>query len=91
MATKNAPGNFDCYAHAEPNEPIFILLGRDPTASFVVAFWRELRVKAGLNSPSDEQIVEAMATSKALAEWALSKGKAEKVRDAFGVVGELTK
>ena len=34
MATKNNPGKFDCYTNAEPDEPMFILLGRDPVARF---------------------------------------------------------
>ena len=28
MGTKNNPGRFDCYGNAEPDEPIFVLLGR---------------------------------------------------------------
>lgn len=31
MGTKNNPGEFDCYANAAPDEPMFILLGRDQT------------------------------------------------------------
>ena len=29
MGTKNNPGKFDCYEHAKPDEPMFVLLGRD--------------------------------------------------------------
>lgn len=29
MGTKNNPGAFDCYANAEPDEPMFVLLARD--------------------------------------------------------------
>lgn len=32
MGTKNNPGAFDCYANAEPDEPMFVLLGRDKHA-----------------------------------------------------------
>jgi hypothetical protein len=30
MGTKSNPGPFDCYAKAEPDEPMFVLLARDP-------------------------------------------------------------
>ena len=39
MGTKNNPGDFDCYTNAEPDEPMFILLARDPLAPFLVALW----------------------------------------------------
>ena len=32
MATKTKPGAFDCYSKAEPDEPVFTLLARDPSA-----------------------------------------------------------
>lgn len=59
MATKNNPGKFDCYTNAEPDEPMFILLGRDPTAKAVLRYWERLRLLHELNKPDDEQIVEA--------------------------------
>lgn len=43
MGTKNNPGTYDCYAAAEPDEPLFTLLARDPTAPWLVAAWRQLR------------------------------------------------
>ncbi len=43
MGTKNHPGKFDCYAAAEPDEPMFILLARDPLAAHLVAAWVALR------------------------------------------------
>lgn len=39
MGTKNAPGDFDCYANAKPDEPIFVLLGRDLAAPDIVRRW----------------------------------------------------
>lgn len=39
MGTKNNPGDFDCYAAAEPDEPMFVLLARDDLASVVVTGW----------------------------------------------------
>lgn len=47
MGTKENPGNFDCYHEAAPNEPLFVLLGRDPVAPLLVAMWIELRRAIG--------------------------------------------
>ena len=43
MGTKNNPGAFDCYSAADPDEAMFVLLGRDPLAPWVVRFWCVLR------------------------------------------------
>ena len=43
MGTKNNLGKFDCYAHAEPDEPIFVLLARDPLAGFLTSIWSKVR------------------------------------------------
>lgn len=39
MGTKNNPGAYDCYANAEPDEPMFVLLGRDRDAPLLVDMW----------------------------------------------------
>ena len=39
MGTKTSPGPYDCYAKANPNEPIFVLLGRDPMAGQLIRMW----------------------------------------------------
>ncbi len=44
MGTKNNPGKFDCYEKAEPDEPMFILLGRDKFAGHLTSIWAKLRV-----------------------------------------------
>lgn len=44
MGTKNDPGRFDCYKAAGPDEPMFVLLARDPTAPSLVRAWAALRV-----------------------------------------------
>jgi hypothetical protein len=36
MGTKNNPGNFDCYLNAASDEPMFIVLGRDPIGAGLV-------------------------------------------------------
>ena len=47
MGSKNEPGKFDCYANAEPDEPMFVLLGRDRDAPARVEAWADAREKAG--------------------------------------------
>lgn len=42
MGTKNNPGKFDCYDKAHDDEPIFVLLGRDPNAPLLIDMWAEL-------------------------------------------------
>jgi len=49
MGTKNNPGSFDCYAAADPDEPIFILLGRDKNAPDLIRRWAHERSRAGEN------------------------------------------
>lgn len=43
MATKENPGEFDCYEHAKPDEPLFVLLARDPNAADLVRLWAAMR------------------------------------------------
>ncbi len=43
MGTKLQPSSFDLYERAEPNEPSFTLLARDPLAPFLVSIWSSLR------------------------------------------------
>lgn len=88
MGTKNNPGAFDCYAEAEPDEPMFILLGRDPTASYVVSFWEAMKRRMremGFSKTSDEKLAEARECAKSMHAWAASKGKEESghLREAF--------
>lgn len=72
MGTKNNPGAFDCYAAAEPDEPMFVLLGRDPHAPVLVELWAILRAKAG---EDEEKVAEALACSDAMARYSLTLGK----------------
>lgn len=52
MGSKQDPGLFDCHAAALPDEPMFILLGRDPLAPFLTSIWSAVRMadweKAGV-------------------------------------------
>ena len=61
MGTKNKPGTFDCYAKAEPDEPMFILLGRDADAAKATRDWagaRLARINRGLKPESDRAMVQ---------------------------------
>jgi hypothetical protein len=64
MGTKQTPGKFDCYDKALPDEPMFILLARDPDFYKVVMEWCNRRTRAielGKRPASDRWLVaEAM-------------------------------
>jgi len=58
MGTKSNPGEHDCYAKAEPDEPMFVLLARDPLAANLVREWasrytiRKLEAFEDVDSPA---------------------------------------
>jgi hypothetical protein len=72
MGTKNNPGAFDCYANAEPDEPIFILRGCDAMAPMLVAIWASMR-EAQCENP--QKVEEAYDCAEAMRAWAEAKGK----------------
>lgn len=72
MGTKNNPGNFDCYANAEPDEPMFVLLARDPLAPILVELWASLRAHAAGN-PS--KVAEARTCAESMRVWRAAKDK----------------
>lgn len=72
MGTKNNPAPFDCYAAAHPDEPMFILLGRDPMAGLLVNIWARLRELAG-EEPA--KVAEALACARTMDVWAVGLGK----------------
>lgn len=55
MATKANPGKFDCYAKADPDEPLFTLRGKDPVAEYFVAAW--VAIRAG-DLPSAQRMMD---------------------------------
>ena len=67
MGTKNNPGRFDCYDKAEDDEPMFILLARDPVAATMVRIWIKLRRHDGLNEP--DKIAEAKICADEMDRW----------------------
>lgn len=61
MGSKNEPGNFDCYANALPDEPMFILLARDPSGPHLVEEWaarRRAAIDDGRRPESDMAMVD---------------------------------
>jgi len=66
MATKNKPGEFDCYANAEPDEPMFILLARDRMAPALVRLWAAKREFDGENP---EKVREALRCAADMEAW----------------------
>jgi len=77
MGTKNTPGNFDCYANADPDEPMFILLGRDRDAPQLVQDWADQREHAGEDAAKVE---EARDCADAMITWLDGLGKKPRVR-----------
>ena len=72
MGTKNNPGKFDCYANAEPDEPMFVLLGRDKHAPDLVRLWALLRHEDG---ETEAKVSEALQCADAMSGYLRSKGK----------------
>ncbi len=76
MGTKNNPAPFDCYANAEPDEPMFVLLARDRHAPALVLEWARTRELAG-EDPAKVQ--EARDCAVAMRRWRKAKTQAQKV------------
>lgn len=73
MGTKNNPGPFDCYSKADPDEPMFVLLGRDPLAPFLVSLWASLRQQ--LRDEDDPKAAEANLCAESMVSYLTSIGK----------------
>lgn len=73
MGTKLQPGKFDCYRNALSDEPMFILLARDPAVPELVELWAEGRrklIEAGYRPGSDWPMVhEAMNCAAEMRRW----------------------
>lgn len=65
MGTKTNPGKYDCYAKAEADEPLFVLLARDPLAAILVRLWADL----SRESVSVQKVEEAFDVSLAMDAW----------------------
>jgi hypothetical protein len=73
MGSKSTPGKFDCYANAEPDEPMFILLARDASAPASVEEWADKRaqdIAHGIKPQSDwPMVAEARQCAEAMRAW----------------------
>lgn len=70
MATKNNPGQFDCYQNAEPDEPMFVLLARDKHAPAMIWLWAVLRE---LEHEDPAKVKEARECAVAMIEWSAAR------------------
>jgi len=66
MGTKNNPGQYDCYENAHPDEPMFVLLGRDPIGGALVRMWCDARETL---KPGDAKIPEAASCATMMETW----------------------
>ena len=81
MATKNNPGEFDCYAGAAPDEPIFILRATDRIAPKIVRQWAAIFARTKCNAHTlrgepdrltekeQRKFDEALACADAMEAW----------------------
>jgi len=58
-----------CLNKALPEEPIFVLLGRDVAAPYAIRMWAAERWIKGKNISADRQINEALELANAMEEW----------------------
>jgi hypothetical protein len=54
MANKMHPGMFRCYEAALPDEPMFVILGRDPAGPATLEFWANERHRQGKTTDPDD-------------------------------------
>lgn len=83
MGTKNNPGTYDCYANAHPDEPMFVLLGRDPFGGALVRLWAEARETW---KPGDKKIAEAVECSRAMDYWCRNRAGRAAYESALSVL-----
>jgi hypothetical protein len=78
MGTKQKPSPHDAYEKAEVDEPMFVLLARDPIAPLLVEEWARIR-RDGLISDAPatkaeqertrEKVAEAYECAEAMRMW----------------------
>jgi hypothetical protein len=77
MGTKNNPGKFDCYEKAEPDEPMFVLLARDPLAPALVEAWASEHLRRQPAASGFSKYQEVMQCAADMRAWQNSKEKKE--------------
>lgn len=87
MGTKNNPGPNDCYARAMPDEPVFTLLARDPSAPGFIRAWAErraLEINIAHRPHSDRALVdEAMKCADEMEQWRVDNDGKWRTHDLF--------
>lgn len=63
-----------CLRKAEDDEPIFVILGRDPAATFAIREWIRIRIQLGKNQGHDAQIQDAHDFTSIIADYQDKKG-----------------
>jgi len=80
MGTKNNPGKHDCWSKLQPDEPYFVLMGRDKMAGQLVEMWA---IGAELKLSSEiERALKAGATLEQLGEDRWFQAEHEKIAEA---------
>lgn len=74
MGTKTAPGRFDCHAAAEPDEPMFVLLARDPSAPKLIQQWAENRAIESSEEELDK-VHEARMCAEDMRAWRFANSR----------------
>lgn len=87
MATKNNPGEFDCYGKLHPDEEYFLLRGKDPCGPYLVRIWVAMRLGEWLSAirlimdASCDKHVRARVSPNPHAKLAEAAQCAEKMED----------
>ena len=79
MGTKSNPGDYDCWAKLEDDEPYFVLMARDPTSRRLVDRWATLLEVEGGNP---DKIAEARQCAVAMEAWRLDKVRSDEEKMA---------
>lgn len=72
MGTKSNPAKYDCYSNADPDEPMFVLLGRDRHAAVLTRIWALLRT---LDDEDESIVAEALECAAKMDDWGDKLGK----------------
>lgn len=65
-----------CMSKAAPTEMTFVLLARDAAAPAAIRAWADERIRLGKNTPTDPQILEAIACSDTMVKQRALMGRA---------------
>lgn len=95
MGTKEQPGQFDCYAALEADEPFFVLKATDPSAPLAVIVWsehyRERKQRAGAwNERAVARYCEAHQIANQMSEWRARRDQSRDEPVPFSVASPQT-